>query len=273
MSCEERFSDEAIERYVRGTLDERQSRALEEHYFECPACLERVEALQAISGVLAPAAVRRATMPRRAWPPAALLAGLAAAVVLLVVLRPWISHSTAPLPRATGTEPRPHTTTPPERVAAAVDYRDLAAISPPRYEPSSLRGAGSAPGFEAAMRRYTSGDYVGAAAALDAVLRREPTHLQALFFAAVSDLLADRSEDGMARLRQTIAAGDTPYLEEARYYLAKADLQRGDAEAAERELERVIALRGDLEAVARDLLDRVRERHTPARAPEPPVPR
>lgn len=267
MSCEERFSDEAIESYVRGKLDDRQSRALEEHFFECPACLERVEVLQAIAGVLSPAAARRANvLPWRSWQPAAVLASLAAAVVLLVVLRPELPLPTAPRPRATEAPPGPTTPPQPDHVATAPDYRDLAAISPPRYQPSSLRGRGASPELEAAMNRYASGDYAGAAAALDAVLRREPTHLQALFYGGVSALLAGRHEDGVARLQKVIAAGDTPYLEEARFYLAKAYLQRGDVEAAERELERVIALRGDLEVTARELLDRVRERRTAAAA-------
>jgi len=260
LSCEARFSDEAIERYVRGTLGDRQSQALEEHFFECPACLERVEAFQAISKALSPAAARRADAPWRAWRPAAALAAMAAAVVLWIVLRPALPPSTAPQPRATVAPPQPRATQQPDSAVDASSYRDLAAISPPVYRPSTLRGPGSSPEFEEAMERYVSGDYAAAAAALDGVLRREPGHLRALFFGGVSSLLVGRNEDGVARLQEAIAAGDTPYLEEARFYLAKAYLQRGDAEAAERELERVIALEGDLEELARDLLDRVRER-------------
>jgi tetratricopeptide (TPR) repeat protein len=272
LSCQERFPDEMLERYVRGELSERDRRALEDHYFECPACLERVETLQAVAGVLAPAGRPRTARRAPTWRTAALLGGLAAASVLLIVLqqKPDGGHATGPRPPASGPAARPpQPTGPTAPVVPVVDYSDLAAISAPRYEPSSLRGAGRDSGFAAAMGRYTAGDFAAAAAALDAVLRRAPGDPQILFYAGVSALLAGRPDDGVTRLEKVVIAGDTPYLEEARFYLAKAHLQRGDAATAERELQRVIALRGDLEAVARELLDRVSARRSGGRMPAP----
>ena len=48
---------------------------------------------------------------------------------------------------------------------------------------------------------------------------------------------------GIERLRATIALGDSPYLEEAHFNLAKALLRRKDFGAAEAQLKALIQLR------------------------------
>jgi hypothetical protein len=48
----------------------------------------------------------------------------------------------------------------------------------------------------------------------------------------VSYLLAGQTENGIATLQAVIAAGDTPFLNEAWFYLAKAHLSRRDVSIA-----------------------------------------
>ena len=58
-------------------------------------------------------------------------------------------------------------------------------------------------------------------------------------------------------LERTAALGDTPFLEEALFYLAKAHLQAGDVTAARDALVKVILLNGDRAKEAQSLLDRL----------------
>jgi hypothetical protein len=81
--CTANLIDQCLERYIQGTLPESDAQRFEEHYFDCPACLAQVEALQAVTQQLGgqPRELRRAPIP---WPvriavPAAIAAGLAIA--------------------------------------------------------------------------------------------------------------------------------------------------------------------------------------------------
>jgi hypothetical protein len=58
-------------------------------------------------------------------------------------------------------------------------------------------------------------------------------------------------------LQSTIALGDSRYLEEAHYYLAKARLCQVDLRAAHAELRRTTEQKGQLDADARRLLTQV----------------
>jgi len=83
--CTVPLIDRCLEKYIQGTLPESEARTFEEHYFDCPACLAQVEALQAVAHQLGsqPQKVRRAPIP---WPvrvavPVAIAAGLVLAFV------------------------------------------------------------------------------------------------------------------------------------------------------------------------------------------------
>lgn len=83
--CTVPLIDRYLERYIQGTLPESDARRFEEHYFDCPACLAQVEALQAVAQQLGsqPQQRRRAPIP---WPvriavPAAIAAGLVLAFI------------------------------------------------------------------------------------------------------------------------------------------------------------------------------------------------
>ena len=88
--CTAPLIDRCLERYIQGTLPESDARKFEEHYFDCPACLAQVEALQAVAQQMGskPLQPRRAPIP---WPvrvavPAASAAGL---VLAIIGFHPW----------------------------------------------------------------------------------------------------------------------------------------------------------------------------------------
>ena len=109
------------------------------------------------------------------------------------------------------------------------------------------------------MAHYRKADYgaavtdLRAAAALDS----EASHIR--FFLAISQLMVGQDAAGIEGLRATIALGDSPYLEEAHFNLAKALLRRKDFGAAEAQLKALIQLRGSKGAEAGRLLTQIQE--------------
>ena len=65
-------AEDDLERYLKGSLPELQARSFEEHFFECPDCLAKLEALEAVTLKLAaePAARPRKLRPKTPvlWP-------------------------------------------------------------------------------------------------------------------------------------------------------------------------------------------------------------
>ena len=99
------------------------------------------------------------------------------------------------------------------------------------------------------MSHYSRADYAGAIPGLQRVDSTE-----AHFYLGACDLLTGNRGAAMAEFRRVIAAGDTPYLEEAHFYLAKGLIGARDVAGARQQLQGVIALHGDLEKQAGDLI-------------------
>jgi carboxypeptidase family protein len=80
----------------------------------------------------------------------------------------------------------------------------------------------------------------------------------------VSELVLGNLDPAINSLRQTIVVGDSPYLEDAHFYLAEAFLRRNDPLAAESELNQVIAgnLRGARSKEALRLLEVIHQQMT-----------
>jgi tetratricopeptide (TPR) repeat protein len=135
----------------------------------------------------------------------------------------------------------------------------LARVEPPPYAAAVLRSPHdeAAAKFDAAMRLYVKRDYRGAVPGLEAAIAQRPDVPQYAFFLGVCYLLTERTDPAVAELQKAIAVGESPYLEEAHFYLAKARLRQGDIAAAREELERTIDRRGRLETEARRLLAQV----------------
>lgn len=258
LECRDAVPDEQVERYARGRLDEAAMEAFEDHYFGCPACLARLETLQALPLALRRRAAhgRGVALRRRGLP---VWVGVAASLAALATA--WLG-----LRLATG-GPGDQARTPsslavsPSPVPTSVQgLLEWARITPPRFQAPSLRGFRSESSeFEAAMDHYTRSDYAGAIAGLEQAVRRSPDDAAALFFLGASHLLSGRMPAGIVRLEEVVDLGESPYLEEARLYLAKALVHEGRLDDATAELQKVLELRGDLEDEAREGLHQIRE--------------
>jgi TolA-binding protein len=135
------------------------------------------------------------------------------------------------------------------------EYEQLAAFPAPEYAPEP----GAPQPFQAAMMQYQKQDYADAASALRSVADAHPDLVAARFYLGISLLLAGDRIAGIQELRAlTEAGGDGPYLEGARFYLAKGLLAEHDIRRAKEQLEQLIALHGGLEKQAATLLGQIR---------------
>jgi TolA-binding protein len=133
-------------------------------------------------------------------------------------------------------------------------YEVLAAFEAPAY----VAERNPPKPFQAAMALYVKRDYAGAALALRAVTDAQPNFVAAKFYLGVSLLLAGDRIAGIQELRALTMAGDGPYLEPARFYLAKGLIAEHDIARAQQQLEDLIAQHGDLEKQATVLLSQIR---------------
>lgn len=250
MACQMTNREEQAERYVARLLSESESEAFELHFFSCSPCLSAVRNAEALTDALSEPRIGPAR-PVATW----MRLAVAAAVVVaasLVTLRSPGTLVQAPTGVATQT---PAPTNP---------YADLATFEPPSPPTVTLRGV-TVPDLDRGLDLYRQKDFRGAVQALQAA-SRTTSDAAAPFFLGVSLLVAGEADQAIAALNAAVARGDSPYLEEAHLYLARAHFARGDFRAAERELDQTIALKGDRGEEARALLEDSRSRR-PAQNP------
>ena len=291
--CPQAARDDLFEAYLRGALSASERETFEDHFFVCATCLARLrayEGLRAELGALAPEAPVAQPVPVWRWRWAVVPA--AAGLVLVVAAALWFRGSppvppastvaVAPAPQSAPAvspgaprapeaavpapvvaQPGPSLPAPTQAKPSAsppvVALSVLARVEPPPYAPAALRGPNDEAGakFDAAMRLYVKGDYAGASKGLEAAVALEPNTPQYAFFLGACHLLTDRADLAVDGLSKAIAAGESPYLEESHFYLAKARLRQGNIAAAREELQRTIERQGRLEAEARRLLAQV----------------
>ena len=251
MNCEAAQSGNLAERYVLGQLDEPELTTFEEHYYVCDRCLDEVRLLQALQsgGTVTRAPARRRASWNVTW------AAIAAAIVAVAGLAAFMLMRSGPSQVA-----------PTAKVVPVPNVHDesplllLARVEPPRYIPSKLRGASekSTEAFRAAMDQYTRGDYGSAAEALRPLAKPSPDTVAPLFYLGICELMTGDADNAAAHLRGAAVQGDTPYLEPARFFLAKALIAKRDVPGASAALEQTIQLKGDRETEARQLLDKLR---------------
>ncbi len=274
MDCNQVNEAGVIESYLTGKLDPAQQEAFEQHYFECSRCFAALRTCRALQEELAASQETvleeplRERLPWRwGW-----AAGLALAGILLAVglwredgpPAPTVPPvATTPSP---GAQPQPGTQ-PPATIPAAPSLTELAQIQPPRYAPVTLRGTTDEASrrFREAMQLYLKGDYRGAIPGLKAALELDPKADGPRFYLAACHLLIGQDDNAIGGLKATIALGDTPYLEDAHYYLAKAFLRKRNVTAASQQLKKMIELHGDREAEARKLLRKIEGLNSPTR--------
>ena len=267
MTCSTVAREEILESYLRGSLNDEERDAFEEHYFECAACFDALQTLQAIQGELRRASAEleaKTTRPFWRW---AAAAGLAAAVVLAVGVALWMrllspsnrGETTRVAPSSAQVLEQPAPREPDPAVAPGLSLEQLARVEPPLYQPLRLRGApdDATALFQRGMERYRETDYGGAVANLRAAAELDPDAAHVRFFLGISHLMLRQDDAAIDSLRATIALGDSAYLEEAHSYLAKAFLRRKDVRGAEAHLNEVIRLGGSGSSDARRLLSQL----------------
>jgi tetratricopeptide (TPR) repeat protein len=249
--CPQMPPTDVMERYLRGELEEGVAAAFEEHYFACDACFAALEDLRALRGELVRTRtkVRLEGMMSRPLP----WVGFAAALLALGVAGTFLlsRERTAPAP-----EPTRATAT---RVSAATALADLARVEPPPWTPVRLRGDEGQAGrrFRAAMELYEKGDRASALPILREAAALDPSAPGAWFYRGACALLAGDAAEAVESLERVVSLGETPYLDEARFYLAKARLARGEVPAAREELDRVAGSESRRREEARRLLGRL----------------
>lgn len=132
------------------------------------------------------------------------------------------------------------------------DYVLLAQFEAPVYSPA----LGAPKGFVPAMALYQKQDYPDAASALHAVTQANPQFVPAKFYLGISLVLSGSRISGIQELRDLTSA-DTPYLDRARFYLAKALIGEHDTRRAQEQLQALIAQHGPLEKDASALLAKI----------------
>lgn len=260
MDCQRVMREELSERYVSGQLDEPERQAFEDHYFDCPQCSREVEAYVLLKGELARSEPARSQAERPRATMAAWL-GLAAALVAVSALIVWRLQPGSEPPSSVASTPAPPDVaaapeageTPP---APVFTLAELAEVSPPVYRPATLRSTPSpaVQRFRQAMESYGRGDYGEALPGLEEAAGLDASLPQVHFFLGACYLFSGHVERAIGAWRATVGLGESAYLEEAHFYLAKALLRAGDTAGARAELEATMALAGDRQAEARDLL-------------------
>ena len=136
-------------------------------------------------------------------------------------------------------------------------FQLLAQFEPPPYLPDNSRASPHARQFQVAMEHYLKRDFAGAIPGLRATVAAPAGGTEAQFYLGICSLLIGDRAGGVQDLQSVIGAGDTPYLEAARYYLAKALLGQGDVSGTRAQLEKVITMHGDLEKRSESLLAQI----------------
>jgi tetratricopeptide (TPR) repeat protein len=242
MDCGRVRTGNVAERYLLGRLDGPEREAFEDHLVACGDCCRELADLCALQGELEASRERitaEAAAPSRPYRRPWLLAAAAAVLAIAAGLGSWSLLRPASAP---GTL-----------------LAELALVEPPPYAPVRLRGSedDAARRFAEAMGLYSLGDWNSALPGLRAAAALDPEAPHLSFYLGACALLAGETDEAIATLEKTAALGDTPFLEEARFLLAKAHLRAGDRRSARQELVEVVALNGDRLNEAKALLDRL----------------
>jgi hypothetical protein len=277
-------AEELAALYLADELSEQQSEEFEDHYVGCNRCHRMVLTLQQVGSELANNTSSAATMPspdaqhetsrgkvlRFPAPFAgrlvvfgALAAALLVAAILTGTLVTRNSRSTAATSAANTPQAAQQTTQPagnppavnqlPIATPQQVEVASLADMHLPGYEPGQLRDAdtGNRRDFTAGMQSYAKDDCQAALARLAKTPSGSEDALSASLYGGLCQLKTGSSARAESSFNHVIAAGDTPQLETAEYFLAQARLMQNDPAGARNWLNKTAALRGDYELRAR----------------------
>lgn len=267
--------------YVEGSLDASQIASFEEHFFECSTCESYVIDLQRVAKQMSLHPIDAAVVSRSNRGSVALWPGLlkptlawglpiAALVMIGVFVVRGNMHRTGstdeaknsrgqvPAVKTTGadastTSAKPTTTS---STASSSNHKlfntaQLADLKLPVFVLPGLRDDSGDSQFVAGMKAYNAGDCRSAVESLARVAVNSNDARAARLFTGACQLKLGNVQNAENNLHIVVAAGDTPQLEWALYELAQAALATNNPTTAHEYLQKVIALRGDLEAKAR----------------------
>jgi len=251
MNCDQIEQEELIEKYLTGRLERADQEEFEAHYFSCPKCLQKLQVSRLLQEKLwekgetiLPRSPRphRVRVGRRAWAVSA-----AAVVISVAAVALWWQFGRPDRPQAG-----------PKGTSSSL--RLLARIEPPLYVPPTLRGAADEATelFRLGMGLYQEGRYEEATPDLRAAAGLDPERAGTRFFLGICLLLTEKTNEGIEELRKTVSLGDSAYLEEAHFYLAKAYLGKGDAGRAKEELNWILENGSNLKEEAASMLAQFR---------------
>lgn len=250
MDCVRIERDDIIESYLAGRLDQAQRKDFEEHYFACPECREKLQIGRALqegfwekgAAELLPS-LKKVPFGIRSW---AVASAAAAFLIIAAAALWWLLRTPDVSPARAGKIP--------------AELNLLARLEPPPYIAPALRGTEdeAAERFRTGMRYYQEGQYARAIPELRAAAGLKSESAQARFFLGISLLLTGQSDEGIVELKAAESLGDPAYLEEARFFLAKAYLAKSDVAAAKEKLRQVVEANGRMRDEAADLLRRMR---------------
>jgi hypothetical protein len=242
--------------YVEGTLPGNEMERFEEHFFDCPVCLEHLQAIQAASQGMArqPMLVKvKETKPAKVFTWSTREWALSAAAALLVTVGAVTYRLVESRPaQPTVAQTVPAETPPVEPVKRPqAKASQLADLMLPAFIAPNLRGASEDAHYQAGMKAYQQNHCASAAPELAQVPSQDPAALAAKFYTGACQMHLGNLTAASATLRAVAAKGDSPQQESALYYQAQIALARNDAATAHRLLQQTVALKGDLETRAR----------------------
>ena len=229
MDCDQIEKEEIIEAYLTGKLERARQEEFETHYFGCSKCLEKLQVSRLLQEKLwekGETILPEREKPqlvqgrRRAW-----VVSAAAAMLVVAAAALWWRFG-GPGRTPAGLE------------GVSSSLKLLARFEPPLYVPLTLRGAQdeATERFRMGMGYYQDGRYAEAITELRAAAGFDPRRPGIRFFLGICLLLTEQVDAGIEELKATVALGDSVYLEEAHFYLAKAWLAKGNTRAAKAEL-------------------------------------
>ena len=249
--CNGAPAEQWLEQYVAGTLPDSEAQAFEEHYFDYPACLAQLQAVQAVADQLRRNPVKPAARVIQ-WPVVMGTVGAIAAMLLITVIGYRAlghRHGTA---ASEGTASAP---APASQASSATEQ--LADLTLPPFAGSSLRGAEEDKSYRTGMKAYGKGDCAAAIDGLGRVPAQSADALAAQFYSGVCQMKLNQLDAAATTLGTVAGKGDSPQQEAALYYLAQIALLHGDSATAGTNLEKAISLHGDFEQRARGELARL----------------
>ncbi|HEY2860277.1 MAG TPA: zf-HC2 domain-containing protein [Terracidiphilus sp.] len=240
---------EWLERYVDGTLPDEEAQKFESHYFDCPRCLAELEELQAVQKQLREHPISTAPRARVFTWPMMVSFGAVAAALLIGLITLQMVRSPQPVPNAAANHPA--VTAPAPSAPQEVQVAQLADLAPPAYHAAILRDGTEDTAFQRGMKLYAAGDCTRAMKTLAQVPSQNSQKVAALFYSGVCKMNARDFNAAEKLLHRVASAQDAPQQESAWYYLAQIALAQSNISDARQDLNRVVSLRGDMEAQAR----------------------